>query len=73
MKKPEKGTKAKGGDKASGVKAKKLEKSPIKTSKRTHRDIGNEDTTHDIFRGDEKETNRDKMSEYDKIVADDHI
>ena len=32
-------------------------KSPYKIKKRTHRDVEHHDTTHDIFRGDEKETN----------------
>ena len=37
-----------------------------KIKKRTHREVDFEDTTHDLFRGDEKEKNTDKMGEFDK-------
>ena len=48
----------------------KLKKSPVKINKRTHRDVEHEDSTHDLFKGDEKERNRDKMSDLDKTEAD---
>ena len=46
--------------------------SRLKYAKRTHRDAEFEDTTHDLARGDEKETSREKMSDFDKGVADSH-
>jgi len=50
----------------------KLDNSKVKISKKHHRSIEHEDTTHDAYRGDYKEKNHDKMSEADKTEADSH-